>query len=424
MQEVREQVPARTTPTWEMELLVSGITILGLLQLPGLIDGIYFRAMNISPEAYARLLSPLWVYTKVAVVILLLTFITHLWMRGYWVALVGLNSVYPGGIRWDRLGLGPLTREHFEQGPQESMDDVIERADNRATRVFGVGFSFAAVMLGLVAFATIAIAGAVLVAVVAGERYATLAFGAIAAALMLPWLLASVLDYSFNKQLRRSPRLAAAVMKVSAAYARGMGFGPRSLMSLFASHAGVLRFSVMTILILVPVLLMIEGQALLARGRLPFAYMTGLPATDPFSASSSLSDFYADQRDGAPTVSPMPRIASRVATGPYVELFVPYIPRLHEATRPVPCPPTADTAIGSRKRLDCLARLLALQLDGKPLLLRFDASTDPVSDQPGMLAMVPVKSLPAGRHELSFNAPGRPVRPGGPPRRYRIPFWK
>lgn len=39
-----------TTPTWEMELLVSGATIFGLLQLPTLIDHAYFKALGLSPQ--------------------------------------------------------------------------------------------------------------------------------------------------------------------------------------------------------------------------------------------------------------------------------------------------------------------------------------------------------------------------------------
>jgi hypothetical protein len=67
---------------------------------------------------------------------------------------------------------------------------------------------------------------------------------------------------------------------------------------------------------------------------------------------------------------------------------------------------------------------MAFQLDGKPLVVRFDASSDPGTGQPGMLAMIPVAALAPGRHELSFDAPGRPAKPGGAPRRFRIPFWK
>ncbi len=37
-----ERLPPRTTPTWEMELLISGATVFALFQLPGALDqGLY-----------------------------------------------------------------------------------------------------------------------------------------------------------------------------------------------------------------------------------------------------------------------------------------------------------------------------------------------------------------------------------------------
>ena len=86
-------VPPRTTPTWEMELLISGATIFGLLQLPELIDRAYLTTLNLSPPDYSGLINPLWMYAKFALITLVATFIAHLCLRGYWVALVGLDSV-------------------------------------------------------------------------------------------------------------------------------------------------------------------------------------------------------------------------------------------------------------------------------------------------------------------------------------------
>ena len=97
----RESLPARTTPTWEMELLISGATVFGLLQLPGLADRLLFHVHNSSAEPVAAFVLPLWIYVKSALLTLAATFVVHLALRGYWIALVGLSSVYPDGIRWE-----------------------------------------------------------------------------------------------------------------------------------------------------------------------------------------------------------------------------------------------------------------------------------------------------------------------------------
>ena len=77
-----------------------------------------------------------------AALILATTFVMHLLLRAHWIALVGLNSVHPDGVLWENLRFG---RRLFgvEQKALGTMSDAIERADNRATIVFGVGVSMA-----------------------------------------------------------------------------------------------------------------------------------------------------------------------------------------------------------------------------------------------------------------------------------------
>ena len=412
----RDQLPAKTTPTWEMELLVSGATIVGLLQLPDLMDRLYFRTANLSPQDYLSVLSGLWMYSKVTVTTLVLTFLVHLCLRGYWVALVGMASVYPGGVHWDRLGLGPLAREHF--AAKGSIDDAIERADNRATRVFGVGVAVAMLMAGLSAVVLLALAAAVAVDAFFGEGYAKTMFGIVVALIALPWAIFSMIDRRFGDRLlgasAKYPKLGALA---------GWGAGPRAnpLIALFRSHVGRTKFAAITLLILAAVFVLVFAQLRLAQGNLPFGLFAGLSGTDPKSASPTA--FYEDERGDPWSMVPLPHIRSRVADGAYVQLFVPFVPRLQGRDLPGACPELHGAGSDDASvRLDCLARMTALQLDNVPLALPLEATTDAATGQPGMLAMVPIGALPSGRHELSLNSPDHPS--GGAPRRYRIPFWK
>jgi hypothetical protein len=412
----RDQVPAKTTPTWEMELLVSGATIFGLLQLPDLMDRWYFRTANLSPQDYLAVLSGLWTYSKVTVTTLVLTFLAHLCLRGYWVALVGMASVYPGGIHWDRLGLGPVAREYF--AAKGSIDDAIERADNRATRVFGVGVAVAMLMAGLSAAVLLALAAAVVVDVFFGEGYAQTVFGIVIAFIALPWALLSAIDRRYGERLLGAARKNPTFGSIAA-----WGAGPRGnpLIALFRSHVGRTKFAAITLLILTVVFVLVFAQLRLARGNLPFGLSAGLSGTDP--ESSSPAAFYEDERGDPWSMVPLPHIRSRAVDGPYVQLFVPFIPRLQGRDLPGACPQLHRAAgTATRVRLDCLARMTALQLDDVPLAVPLEATTDAATGQPGMLAMVPIGALPSGRHELSLNSPDHPR--GGAPRRYRIPFWK
>ncbi len=41
----RDQLPQHTTPTWEVELLISGVAVFAMLQLPGWLDNQLFALM-------------------------------------------------------------------------------------------------------------------------------------------------------------------------------------------------------------------------------------------------------------------------------------------------------------------------------------------------------------------------------------------
>ena len=104
-----------TTPTWEMELLISGVTVFALLQLAGLLDQAYLALrpkLDVDWDSLTRLL---FAYSKMSVLTLAVAFVLHLILRAHWIALVGMNSIYPDGVRWDRLKIGAIKQRLIEQ---------------------------------------------------------------------------------------------------------------------------------------------------------------------------------------------------------------------------------------------------------------------------------------------------------------------
>ncbi len=417
-------LPDRTTPTWEMELLVSGATIFGLLQLPELLDRSYFRVLNISPEDYQGLLMPLWMYSKFAVVTLVLTFVAHLCLRGYWVALVGMDSVYPGGIRWDRLETGPLARA-ISKLRAPGMESIIERADNRATRVFGIGFGFAMVMLLPIMAVLIALALGLAVDLGFGPGHTSYVFAAFLLLMLAPWVLLRFLDRKIGDRLDPERGIGRTLSAMLGFYSRlGLGRGSNPLVGLFVSHEGRERAGWIALLLVGPVIAVLLLQVSIGRGQLPLGFFVGISADATDSPVTSPSAFYADSRDAGPVEVPLPHIPARVVTGPYVELFIPFLPRYHGTAMQGTCPQALAVSgepQATQARLQCLAMLVDVRLDGKAMGLPLLASTDPATRQPGMLAMLPVAALPAGQHEIGLSRPGRE---GRAPVRYRIAFWK
>ena len=418
-------IPHDTTPTWEMELLLSGATVFGLLQLPRQLDLHLFDILGRLPEDLGAFALIAWAYSKTAVLVVIATFLLHLVLRGFWIALVGLDSVYPGGIRWERLKMGALQRRAAEE-MSPAMVDRIERADNRASRVFGVGVGLA--LLVLVPLGVV-LAGLLCYAIARGigadhARSVSIFFAA-SGLILGPFALLHGFDRLFGARLSPDGAPARTLRAAFRGYTRlGFGRAANPLVALFQSHqprAGFLTFAVFAVItggVMAQFIALQEGWSL--------GDFAGLPNDEPGTADTILPEHYASMRAAEPVAAPRPFIQDRVAKGPYVELFVPYRARTHAAALRAACPAAvreAEAGKSARPALDCLAGILDVRLDGEPVSVRLDATEDRVSGQRGVVAMIPVASLAPGRHELTVRAPALPkAKP--PPRLYRIPFWR
>jgi hypothetical protein len=419
----RDPLPARTTPTWEMELLVSGGTAFGLLQLPSLLDRAFFLAMNAASVEIAELVKLLYIYTKIALVTLLLTFILHLCLRGYWVALVGMDSVYPGGVRWGKLRLGPVARRASEAGARP-MPVEIEVADNRATRVFGLGFALAMLMLVPAALMLVGIGMAMFARPLPGGLGPQFAIAAALLLLLGPWVLASALDGKGDRGRDPASRLGRAMSSVFRFYGRiGLDGRGNLPLALFMTHEGLWRTARAGLVVMLVVVAVIVAPVLSVNDSRWFSDRTLPEAT----MAQALPEFYADAGVSRHVAVPHPWIATRIVRDDYLAVFIPYLPRRHVPAMRKACPDvsagaaTGTPVAGART---CLARVIDLRVDGVPADVAFEESADPQTGQRGFLAMVPVRGLAPGRHELSLKGPMRGAGPKGGLQAIRIPFWR
>lgn len=134
--------------TDELELLISGLCLLGLLSAPGALLDLY-------AEHYARLPVLLLAASATAMPMLIAIayalagcLLVHLMVRAYWVGLIGLRAVFPAGIDWHSPSIGPLQRERLAPRLPD-LDAAIARADRWASMVFAV-FVLAALVLACV----------------------------------------------------------------------------------------------------------------------------------------------------------------------------------------------------------------------------------------------------------------------------------
>ena len=423
------QLPRNTTPTWEVELLISGVAVFAMLQLPGQLDDAMLTLEPRLGADWRRLAILTYVYAKSASLILAVTFVLHLLLRARWIALVGVHSVHTDGIRWDKLKLGPILRE-IELAQAQPFPKIIERADNRATTVFAIGVMQALLMVAVAATAcgvfavAVALASTTKLLSVEGWLIAIFAF------VMLPYLLAVWLDHLCGARWPAEHRLRRGLHAVLKGYAR-IGFGRNSnpIMALLASHDGDRKTVILTTgLMLLALLGAVAGMAAMTYPE-RFGSYSMFPRPDQMSAVIDPAH-YDDQRDPLRDGAD-PYIQSSVVVGPYLKLVVPYRPNRDDPAMRTQCAQAAGLEAGAlaSARLDCLQSLHGVTLDGTPLAdLPYEIAMDPRSDRPALLAMIDVRNLTPGRHELRIARPARsdrkPDKDNPDPGFDSIAFWR
>ncbi len=433
-----DAMPPRTTPTWEMELLLSGATVFALVQLIGVLDQRFYLAFPDMDDAQGTLWLLLYLYSRSAVLILAAAFAVHLGMRAHWVALVGLRSVFPRGIRLDRLRGGPQARA-VTVAAASDLGTAIERADNRATLVFGIGVGLALSILAPGVLVVVSYLLAWLLHLLPGQAGSlTLYFFAITALVLVPMLLATGADSLAGSRLAPDGVAARAIRRVLGAYNRvGMSQNANTLYAIFSTNFGTYRTTAFVLLLMMAAF----GATMWSFYRQVDPGEQGVPAFWPGRGTQGANqihgEHYADLRGTIRPLGAQPWIPSLQASGAWLPVTMPIRARNHGsvlAQCPEPARSTADSeadpeasATQRDALLACIADLHAISIDGQPVEgVTWDFIDRPAERLRGVLAMVPIAALAPGRHELRVARPQSPERKlsGKPVRHYRIPFWK
>lgn len=418
-------LPNRTTPTWEVELLISGVAVFAMLQLPGLLDDAMFRLSPRFGDEVRQMLVLAYVYAKGMALILAVTFVLHLLLRARWIALVGMHSVYPEGIRWENLRMGPILRD-IERARARPFAAIIERADNLAAMVFAVGVTLAifVVPIAIVAIGISAI-GFALSALSGKQVDVVTVMLAVFAIVLLPASAAMMLDKQLGEKLSPDGFVGRMTRRMLGIYARiGFSRTRNPIMALLGSHVSDTRISTATVGLLLVALMVSALSLVAARSPEKIGNYSLFPAATHGNAIASAH--YDDQRDPARDEA-VPYMQSMVVAGPYLKLVVPFRPNLDEPAMRDRCP-QATVAKGdglAAARLACLQSLHGVALDGKPLDVQYEPGSDPRTDRPALVAMIDVRDLPRGRHELQVaHPPESSKKRRDDPGFDRIPFWK
>ena len=422
-------VPRDTTPTFELEMLVSGAVLFGLFQLAGQLEQwVHYWEPHVGLLG-TFVVSGGGVLGRAALYGLIACFVTHLAIRAYWVALVGANSVFPGGPRWDKMRqLGPIQTE-LTRARVRPLGEFITRADNAASIVFASGFVFA---LSLTTAIVVLVPFGVLVwglQRVLRMEVALVVAGVIVLTLALVQIGASLIDFQRKERLDPESRLGRAVraalrfaLSTSTPAVRSLWTVVMTNLSPKVAAAGMIAGAM--------ILSAISVSRSRADGALPgasnFRYFSdGGPGALHAARYATLDD---ERNDRAPWID------ADVVTGPYLRLHIPYRPLVHDLAMPTACPdvrPLDFDDLGSARAraatdavLRCAARIHRIALDGRPLdSLRLRFFADPKANRRVFLAHVPVRALAEGEHVLTLWPAVRPGRAAATSP-YTIPFWR
>lgn len=416
---------------WELELLISGALVFSLIKLPGAVDGWFY---SVEPRVDTGWFMPafmVWYYLKLALYALVSGFVLHLGVRGYWVGVIGLEAVFPHGVRWDRMKSGPIMRE-LQRESMPSLQSLIDRADKLASMIFGAAFAmallfgYALVFGGLLSVAGFAFSKWVL----RSPQPGMMAMQFMLMLYMGPILVVALIDRYFGHKLDPDGRTARIIRKVGKFYNRmqSPALFPPLMFTLTTNLGGRRQSRIIAAVMAAFFAFLLVKDVLITRGVLSADGYTYIPAET--GALSVRPRFYADQAGDSPDDVDFPKIQSDVVRDPYVRLFLPYRPRRHNpliASRCRGVAPDARGEVAGTAALACMARLQPVMLNGKPLQTPWRFYTQPKTGIRGIMTYIPASALPKGENVLTVQqlplvnpSPKDAAKPRPP---YSIPFW-
>jgi len=392
--------------TDEIELIISGLTTVALFTLPGWL----FEAL-LSVQSHQSVMTTLGINLMLILVpglfyVLGFCFAIHLMIRAYWAGLIGLRTVFPQGINWDRTpGLGPVGRR-FYRNRLPDLSQAISRADHLASSLFSVislialGMIWTAMLIG----AVLALAG--LIGSRTGQTnlaitVATLGLvGTFVGVAFLLWLVDARFGLWFpSLQDRRwYQRLVHGLIRINGWISPQRLILPVQLTLQSNTRPRLFAFSIAA----GAALIIVVGQVVYS-SRTEFSLSEEFRyLDDDIVAEGFRSTYYESLRSSRDLIRFYPMIDDFVQQRSVLTVFIPYFPLRDNLVLDTRCP--SETV-----PLDCLRNLWQISLGDTRLqpeelmpAERFDLNLR------GLIGVVPLAGLQPGRHtlEVRWNVDG------------------
>ncbi len=435
--------------TWEMELLISGAVVFALIQIPHYLDT-WFQALGIHfQKDIFMILMVAYAYMLIITYTLIVSFVFHLTARALWIGLIGLFSVYRGGIKWENVNYGPFTKDIYKSRILP-LPDYIRKTNKFCNLIFSFSFmvvlQFAYSTLLNVFFMSIAFF--ITRFILPGTDFVTIFIGMFAG-LFLVLIIPTVIDKSFGEKIRnmRRFRFMNRFMEKSISGMTRVFFFPLYGAINLTFFSNIRKKFIYPIFTSVGIVLGI------------FAFVRILSPYDIISFNDyayfphDLGDkgvetrYYRNLRTGSMFKFRVPSIQGDVIEDPFVKLFIPFKVSTHTSLLEEICPDLDELQSGgfnwknpdmtdSRREeaLSCLAKLHQIYLNGT---LKMDLDylfyREPETGMSGIITYISVAELPSGKNKFRIieavpdkvpdSSAENPAEPDDPPKEFFIPFW-
>lgn len=405
--------------TDEIELIISGLTTVALFTLPGwLFEAVSTRYSHQS-FASTQAMEVLLVLAPGVFYALGGCFAVHLMIRAYWAGLVGLRSVYPGGIVWDRApGMGRMTREHHQKRLPD-LSRAITSADRAASGLFSVISMIALGMLWISVLMIAILLGSQWFGSFIGDPHRVVDLSLVFLVVLFVgapaalWLFDSVLGARFSSLNRRA--WFRALVRVLIVI-NGWIWPQRLILPV------QLTLQTNTRPYLFSLLVALGTAGILLLGFARYETWTQFSISDEFRYLDSSavdggidSAHYENLRGALDRLRPVPTIDDFEQRSAFIRVFLPYYPQRDNAVLDARCPDEGSS---------CLRTLWRVRLG--------DRSIEPTSllpterrdlNQRGLTGVLPLIGLAPGVHTLEITWNESSGSNGSEePKIYRVPF--
>ena len=146
------------TNSWESEILIVGFVLIILLQTIDYFEVLQNNQFRLNsfwggvPSIVNSILVPIIIYVLfVSNYVLVISLIIYLIMRGFWVAVIGLSSVFPKGINVKKLNYSDFYKSKLEKYDIDHYSIIIDKI---CSSIFSISFIIIMFIISLTFFFT------------------------------------------------------------------------------------------------------------------------------------------------------------------------------------------------------------------------------------------------------------------------------